>query len=105
MGRSRLENSIKGRLNHLKTYPRDVDQVIEDIDKQRKIDLKGSKDVLPQLEVDEEQIGRGQFYCIICARHFLDQEVLEKHMKTKKHKSRIKEVRNYVPHDPERPVF
>lgn len=37
--------------------------------------------------------GMGQFYCSECDRYFISMEPLEKHIKSKVHKRRIKELK------------
>lgn len=41
-------------------------------------------------EVDVEKTGAAQFYCLHCARYFIDQRALDDHFKTKVHKRRLK---------------
>lgn len=43
---------------------------------------------LENQEVDVDLPGEGQFYCIPCARHFIDQPNLDSHKKTKIHRRR-----------------
>jgi len=40
----------------------------------------------------------GQFYCIACARHFVDKDTLLKHNATKPHKKRVKDLNKEVPY-------
>ena len=41
---------------------------------------------------DIDKPGMGQFKCIICARYFINANVLKMHKKTKKHKKMLKKV-------------
>lgn len=41
-------------------------------------------------EVDIEKPGAAQFYCIHCARYFIDNHALQEHFRTKVHKRRLK---------------
>lgn len=48
--------------------------------------------VAPALPIDDDLPGRGQFYCLSCARHFINDDVLQYHYRTKQHKKRLKAV-------------
>lgn len=50
---------------------------------------KKSEELLNQ-EVDLEKPGFAQFYCIHCAKYFIDDNALQSHFKTKLHKRRLK---------------
>lgn len=41
-------------------------------------------------EVDIDKPGAAQFYCIHCARYFIDNHALQVHFRTKVHKRRLK---------------
>ena len=41
-------------------------------------------------EGNDELPGGGHFYCVVCARYFIDQRNLDEHMKTKAHRRRVK---------------
>lgn len=41
-------------------------------------------------KVDPDLPGDGQFYCIPCARYFIDQSTFTEHKKTKNHKKRMR---------------
>jgi bud site selection protein 20 len=47
-------------------------------------------------EQDPDLPGEGMHYCTGCDRHFLTEEALNGHKRTKDHKRRIKETREYV---------
>lgn len=55
-------------------------------------------------EVDLDKAGSGQFYCLHCARYFIDDQALSDHFKTKVHKRRLKalELEPYTIEDSER---
>ncbi|CEM22544.1 unnamed protein product [Vitrella brassicaformis CCMP3155] len=44
----------------------------------------------PAHKIDDDLPGRGQFYCISCARYFITEDVLKKHCDSKQHKRRLK---------------
>ncbi|GAB0096750.1 Zinc finger protein 593 homolog [Sergentomyia squamirostris] len=75
---------------------RDLDQIDEDL-------VKKSDELLNQ-EVDLDQPGFAQFYCIHCAKYFIDENAMESHFKTKVHKRRMKalELEPYSIEDSER---
>jgi len=58
---------------------RDLDLIHEDIEKGAVL-----------FDRDDDLPGGGQYYCVSCARHFVDQTVLEGHMRSKPHKRRVK---------------
>lgn len=45
------------------------------------------------LPYNEELPGNGQFYCRECDRYFIEEKVLDEHKKTKKHKKRVKDLK------------
>ena len=61
---------------------RDIDQIQDDV---RKEEEEGKK---LEFEHDEDLPGMGQHYCVPCARHFVDEETLAVHEKSKDHKRR-----------------
>jgi Zinc-finger double-stranded RNA-binding len=86
----RVRNSRR-RTKKNKTYkkahkthcrPRDIDQVQDDLIKEKEAGKKMG------FELDEDLPGGGQYYCTFCARHFADQATLEAHEATKVHKRR-----------------
>lgn len=64
---------------------KDVDQIQDEIIKIKRGTFK------PQ-QPDIEKPGMGQIKCIICARYFINKNVLAIHKKTKKHKKMLKKV-------------
>lgn len=41
-----------------------------------------------KFEPDEDLPGMGQHYCITCARHFMNETILQQHRNTKDHRRR-----------------
>ena len=82
---------------------RDIDQVRDDLAKRQKI--AGSEEKLTQEEepkvFDEELPGGGLHYCVETARHFMSQDALEKHKKSKQFKQRVKELLNQAVYNQE----
>jgi Zinc-finger double-stranded RNA-binding len=64
----------------------DVDQIQDNLEKEQELGRK------TDFEFDDDLPGGGQFYCTPCARHFMDQDNLDKHTKSKIHKRRMKDV-------------
>ena len=74
------------RVIKTKGYKRDVDQ--------RHADLEpANAALLLNQPIDEDLPGRGQFYCIACARYFITERALFEHNKTKQHKRQVKATR------------
>ncbi len=72
-----------GKSRKTKRYQRDIDQIVNDLQPQNIVKFD-------KLEIDEDLPGLGQFYCIFCAKYFINKAVLESHYKTKEHKKRVK---------------
>lgn len=89
-GKQRRTRTHKKHLGFKKS--RDVKRRAKDID-QIQDEMKAVADgtYKPQ-EIDPDLPGLGQFYCLTCARHFMDRDSLEKHSKTRPHKRRLKKT-------------
>eukprot|EP01068_Selenidium_serpulae_P008926 Selendium_serpulae@DN5105_c0_g2_i3.p2 len=70
----------KRGVRNLKNRGRDIDQVHEDLKKGITI------------EEDTDLPGCGKFYCVSCARHFIDKSALDSHLKRSKHKRMLKKA-------------
>ena len=55
--------------------------------------LKESINRLKHQPIDENKPGLGQYYCIECAHYFENQLALDRHNKGKKHKRRVRELK------------
>lgn len=77
------KNCTNKRSIKTKLYKRDLDEI--DVDCQE----KNAKKLLNQ-EIDFDKPGEAQFYCIHCARHFIDEHSIKEHFRTKVHKRRLK---------------
>lgn len=75
---------------------RDLDQIDKDIQ-------TGGEDLINQ-KVDLDKPGFAQFYCVHCAKYFIDDPAMQAHFKTKVHKRRLKalEVEPYSIEEAER---
>lgn len=67
-------------------------------------DLKTKSEELINQNVDLEKPGFAQFYCIHCAKYFVDDHSIRAHYKTKVHKRRMKalELEPYTIEESER---
>ena len=65
-----------------------VDQIYEDVsDPLRAEALRNDQ------PIDFDLPGLGQHYCVECSRYFITQQAMKVHVKTKKHKIRVKELK------------
>ncbi|XP_014283499.1 zinc finger protein 593 homolog [Halyomorpha halys] len=76
---------------------RDLDQIDGDLKEE-------NAEKLLNQEVDVDKPGDAQFYCLHCARYFIDDNAMNAHFKTKVHKRRLKalELEPYSIEDSER---
>lgn len=67
-------------------------------------DLKTKSAELLNQSVDLDTAGFGQFYCLHCAKYFIDDHALQAHFRTKVHKRRMKalELEPYTIEESER---
>ncbi|XP_067862860.1 zinc finger protein 593 [Heptranchias perlo] len=87
MTRNHNSNKKKNvsKLWKTKRRTKDLDQICEDMKPE-------NADKLLHQEVDCDAPGSAQFYCLHCARYFIDQRSLKEHFKTKVHKRRLKKL-------------
>ncbi|GFO49124.1 Zinc finger protein 593-like [Plakobranchus ocellatus] len=100
MGRNRLKKMHKGdkplkEKYRTKRRTKDLDLIHNDMK---------SPDSLLKQEVDLDKPGAAQFYCLTCAKYFINQKALTDHFKSKPHKRRLKalEVEPYTHEEAER---
>jgi len=76
---------------------RDLDQIDNDLK------APNAAKLLHQ-EKDDDLPGQGQFYCLHCARHFINRDAITGHFRTKVHKRRMKalEIEPYTIEESER---
>ncbi|XP_050307835.1 zinc finger protein 593 homolog [Anthonomus grandis grandis] len=76
---------------------KDLDQIDEDIKEE-------NADKLLSQDIDFDKPGNAQFYCIHCARYFINSQALQEHFSTKVHKRRLKALQEepYTIEDSER---
>lgn len=67
---------------------RSVDQIHDDVNDPMRAEALRSNQ-----PIDFDLPGLGQFYCVECARYFINEHALSEHYKTKKHKIRVKELK------------
>lgn len=71
-----------------RSLARAVDQIHEDL-----ADPMRAEALRTDQPIDFDLPGMGQHYCVECARYFLSEHVLKQHKRTKKHKIRLKELK------------
>ncbi|RWS23272.1 zinc finger protein-like protein [Leptotrombidium deliense] len=74
----------KPRINKTKNRIKDLDEIHDDLEK------NGTK---RKHEYDEDLPGAGQHYCAQCGRHFIDDQALGEHRRSKLHKQRVKALK------------
>ena len=74
-----------GKNRRTRNETKDLDQIVEDLQPEKFLRIQNP-------EIDENLPGLGQFYCVFCARYFVNQKTLDKHYKAKEHKKRVKVV-------------
>jgi hypothetical protein len=75
---------FKRQIMDLKNRGRDIDRIQDDM---KKVESGADLGV-----ADEDAPGGGLYYCIPCARHFVDGMTLAIHCASKVHKKRVKVV-------------
>lgn len=88
VGRVTKKKGSNKRSRRKRFLMRSIDQVYEDISDPMKAEALRNDQ-----PIDFDLPGMGQYYCVACARYFISEDALLKHMKTKKHKSRLKELK------------
>jgi len=85
-----------GNARKTKRRTRDLDQIYDEIQPDKV--QKTHKDMTTW---NEDKPGLGQFYCIPCARYFINSQTIEDHTKTKPHKKRLKSLKDkpWTPED------
>lgn len=62
---------------------KDIDEIVNDLKPENITKLTKQK-------LDENLPGLGQYYCVFCARYFINNDSLNQHYKGKEHKKQIK---------------
>jgi len=83
--KKRTHKNIKDFKKRLRTKKKtkDLDEIHDMMQPER------SEQFLYQ-KIDPDLPGEGQFYCLSCARYFINQTTLVDHKKTKNHKKRVR---------------
>ena len=76
---------MKKRHLKIKNRKRDYDQLAEDAEPEKAVKLLNQ-------ERDMDLPGDAQFYCLACARHFVDSSALGTHQKSKQHKRQVSRI-------------
>jgi bud site selection protein 20 len=75
-----------------KNRAKDLDQIHDEIATKRiRLEVEPMKD--EATEIDEDLPAGGRFHCIETARYFVSQDAMDKHMKSKQFKNRIKQLK------------
>ncbi|CAM9734533.1 unnamed protein product [Chrysoparadoxa australica] len=85
-GGHKAKNKSYKKAHATKSRRMDVDQIQDMLEKEREHQAK------TKFEYDDDLPGAGQHYCTPCARHFTDAGVLALHVKSKVHKTRMRDV-------------
>ncbi len=72
-----------------KHYLKDLDLIHEDLKPENKSKLENQN-------IDEDLPGLGQYYCIDCAKYFVNLQTLNDHLKTKTHKRQLKKLKEPI---------
>ncbi|KAF4669182.1 hypothetical protein FOL47_002663 [Perkinsus chesapeaki] len=81
--RKKNANNTRGGIVKAKRHTRDIDQIHDDLKAPEKFS---------NMPVDEDLPGRGQHYCVACAKYFITDIALVAHFKTAKHRRRLKQA-------------
>lgn len=83
-----MGRTLNSKKYKTKRYRRDLDQVYND-------DMASDQSIqkLEKQEIDEYKPGLGQYYCIQCVKYFESQAAVKSHISTKRHKRRLKEIK------------
>ncbi|CDO67108.1 zinc finger protein, putative [Plasmodium sp. DRC-Itaito] len=79
-------NTIKSKILKTRKRKRDYDQVYNDYFNE------------PELPLDENKKGCGQFKCFACDIYFINNDAKIQHEKSKKHKRRVKQLNQEKAH-------
>merc|ERR1711936_111188 len=93
---NRLVNRVSGMTLKsrwkTKNRKRDYDQLAEDAKPENALKLLNQ-------EHDLELAGDAQFYCVSCARYFIDNNSLNSHHRSKTHKRKVAKIVDYNAYD------
>lgn len=81
--KGRNKDKAHRRIVKAKNLRRFQDQIYEDLQPEKTAKLLNQP-------IDEDLPGLGQFYCVSCAKHFVNRHSLTTHTKTKDHKKQLK---------------
>ncbi|KAI9301575.1 hypothetical protein BJ944DRAFT_271284 [Cunninghamella echinulata] len=87
LAKARKHSNIRDTYRKYRTrnYTRDLDQIHDDIKPENAEKLKNQA-------IDTDKPGLGQHYCVECARHFINNDALDIHLRGKLHKRRVKKL-------------
>lgn len=77
--------SFYSKVKKTKRRVKDLDEIQNDL-------VEENAQKLLNQEIDLDKPGCAQFYCLQCARYFIDQHTLDEHCQTKAHKKQVKSL-------------
>ena len=88
-GTQRRKHNLAKHKEYVKTrrtrnYQKDLDQIVNDLEPTNFTKLTKSQ------AIDEDKPGLGQFYCVWCAKYYINDNALKTHQVSKEHKKRVK---------------
>ncbi|KXS13882.1 hypothetical protein M427DRAFT_359174 [Gonapodya prolifera JEL478] len=88
VARKRMHTRVRDtyRMTKTKRRTKDLDQIQDDLKPENLARLLAT-------EPDPELPGQGQFLCVECSKHFINDTALVAHRKTKLHKKRVKDLK------------
>ena len=81
--KTRAKDTTHRRIVKAKSFTRHNDQIYDDLKPENVTKLVNQPS-------DEDLPGLGQFYCVLCAKHFVNLKGIEDHKRTKSHKRQNK---------------
>jgi len=85
--KNRAKDKTHRRIVKTKSYTKHNDQIYEDLKPENIVKVTSQP-------TDEDLPGLGQFYCVHCAKHYVNMKGLDDHKRTKDHKRQVKVLRN-----------
>ncbi|KAF5395035.1 Tubulin alpha chain [Paragonimus heterotremus] len=83
-----VRKGVRNTRYKTKKHRRNIDQIYEDV-KDENIERRIAEATQP----DEDLPGMGQYFCVSCSKHFINQTTLDVHRTSKPHKRRLRALR------------
>ena len=75
------------KIRKTKHRVKDIDEIVNDLKPENIVKITNQP-------LDENLPGLGQFYCIFCAKYFINKDSLTNHYRGKEHKKQIKRTKD-----------